>query len=146
MKLVNRKEIATCGLAGKNKPLTVVWLSKHEMSFSQDEDLQANIHAIGGKEEVRLSYSPVFPPDMGEFWHYIKALFGDTCGNDKVVVCGNFPAHTVPKIMEVCDEKRWLLALPVSVEAMPRPGERVGGGFVHNNWDLYLPGTDKSFI
>lgn len=114
--------------------IRVLWLSRHDMTEGQYEDLEKELQKYYGKEIkiMKQSRNMTFPARGLEAALQIV----DTISNEEIdVVTGVFPAHVAVRLAEQLRGSSTLLFVPVSVPAPAQEGEVRGGGFVHSHWE-----------
>lgn len=117
-----------------SRAMTMLWLSRHEMTAEQ------RITLPHGAEVIHLNVT--YPALGSEAASMIRQLAKDHSVN---YVSGVFPAHIVAALMRQCIgpaadyesyvPKGMYILIPVSVPSPAREGEVRGGGFIHSHFE-----------
>ena len=123
--------------------MKALWLSRHEMTKEQLEDLShflAPYWWVDGQDLESVEHRNVtFPARSPEAVEAITKMVSELVGDDEapLIVCGVFPAHIAGALTRLLNDGyvQALFLVPVSVPAPAKEGETRGGGFVHSHWE-----------
>lgn len=135
-----------------NNPTYVLWLSRHQMTEDQKNDLAQRLTALDGGQKILpsdleiISKNVTFPAHSQDAVKLIRSLVEDLPVNSSKhweykVVTGVFPSHIAARISQM-NLNGVEYFIPVSVPAPAVEGEERGGGFVHSHWEAIAEMAD----